>query len=628
MLRRILAVTLALVGCSSRELPAGSELVTIQALDAEHGLGLLADPAGGLLVAKIHQDGRLVWSRPLDGAVNYAGPTVEVFGGFAALDVDGKRVDGGPSMFRVSLADGRNERWVSPGGLKAIVGVDGDERQVIALFTGAVPVLGAPRPLEIVAFDSRELGAPQWTASGTYFAPEFWLPFPWRADERHVFVPEPGIGWHVLRRDDGAEVATLAGDTDGLCKAAGRWWTSREGRLRAIDLTGGAPVVVETEADFIPPELRAQWKVAECRARGDEILFWLGIPDVWQTILAAVDARGATRWTIAVDGGPPVSRRRMVDTTAPGELVRLTEETTCRVDLDRGEVRGCFERTSTFAALAGDTSLVVGSPDGSQRVLLARLDAAGEVKAAAALTGSRQNPVLECDWLIPKADRLWLAGRAADGAGELPFVILDTRSLAPVGRTPPGITVTEARAESAEALRRVPLASLRVGSPPAPRSANPIDRRFGLQPGPVASPPPRGVPADMHPRIVDAARTAAGLGAGTAVRVLAWSSHKSKDFARIDEVLAFAEEQGTDGSPRWVLFSARAADRTLAHEGLLFRRFSHRPTNHEAYQFASVLLDVPPYEGPAAREWQVGAIDDEAWQALTGAPRSERWLRL
>ena len=148
---------------------------------------------------------------------------------------------------------------------------------------------------------------------------------------------------------------------------------------------------------------------------------------------------------------------------------------------------------------------------------------------------------------------------------------------------------------------------------------------------------PGELPARAHQHMVTIARDRAELSADAPIRVLAWrvvtgTGHYVNDdgeqvvtpLRRVD-ALAVAEHAGPGGT-RWVLIKGEDLDGDLPI--VLTRSFNRRPMEHDIQGF----LLLPTGDGwrheiladPDVRF--SGVLDEAAWQAVTNAPRVQKWL--
>lgn len=605
--RRIVGVAWMLAGCTEHRLRPfqHAELYEVAAVDGESALALfhhaLAEQAeAGNHVTMLRLDGSIAWSR----ALTTCGPErrftrPELFGGSAVLNC----VD---DVVLVRLRDGALSSWQGPSSGQVASEYDGDARQLFGLFTATRPARDASTEVELVAVDADDPAVTQW--STTVPVPEASRSHSWRADERHVLFHELGIGWHVLRREDGAEVATFAADEHAVCRAKDRWWASRGDRLLSVDLSGATPTIAEAPAEFIPDGLRWQWSIVDCAARGDEVILWADTRA--GAVLTALDARtGRSRWTLP---GPrshwPDSRGLVREPANLGPALVMNYGRPCAIDLERGQIRGCVEEGDDFQVqrMRGGDALLAGRRD-SGDLWLVQVDAEGTLVRGLELAGIRERASV-----LPRAGRLWLPGREIGDWNDLPSVTIDLGTFAPVGRSSPTITMGTRLPEWTKPRREPPLDV----SPRA--TVDPLVHHYGPRAASGPAPAELRVDPELIRGFLDGSLDA------TSVRVVAWRAEQWT--ARHDQVLAFVEQPLAGGERRWIVLRLEAEDgRPQRHDcvKVVFRR---RPTNHEVFR----VLDKPGRTGgrpggPTRPNWSTGSIDEEAWLALTGAPRTERW---
>jgi len=603
---RLLVIGTVLAGCTEHKLRpfAHAELHRAVAIDAEHGLGVfvhaLAPPESAVHhLARLRVDGSIAWSQALERCGDHRSHLgLLLFGGSAVV-----RCSGGEFVAR--LSDGVITPWTGPDNLPYLRDPGGDERQIFGLFVGE----SLSSELELVALDAQEPTTRQWVSR--LWAPDLSRNLIWRADARHVLVPEQGLGWRALRREDGEEAANFAADDDGICAAGGRWWASRGDRLLAVDLSGASPQVTEAPADFIPPAFRWQWSVSGCASRGEETILWATTPRA--AVVVALDPRsGRARWSIptALSLEPPESGVSL-DPPRFGATAVLGRRAPCAVDLERGALRWCAD-VETERLEWGEESLLAKRD--ADRHYLARVDATGELTRGVEIRGLREDAALE-----PRAGRMWLTGREVGDWSDLPSATLDLGTFAGVGRASPTITWTDAHAELRERLGIGPQRPEPTEPPPESELHDPLASFF------KTGGAPRGqAPADATVHLGALLRAAAeGIVDPAKVRLVAWRSEQWS--SRSDRLLAFAEVTTARGAPGWVVFKIMAHDGAPTRDGQVRVFFAHRPSNHEIF----ALLHSPGLMGGPGRsaelQWSDGQIDEAAWLALTNAPRSERW---
>lgn len=608
MYLRLLIVGTALTGCAEHKLRPfpHAELRSALALDAEHALGVfvhaLAPPDSAVQhLTRLHVDGSIGWSRPLERCGDlHSHLRLDLFGGSAVVQCPG-------GAFLVRVSDGVLTPWTGPDTLPYLLSRGGDARQIFGVFHGD----SLSSEVELVALDAQDPSTRQWVYR--LWAPDLSRPLLWRADPRHLLVPEQGIGWRVLRREDGVEAARFNADDDGICAAGGRWWASRGDRLVSLDLSGSSPQEIEAPADFIPAAFRWQWSVNGCASRGADTILWAETPR--GSVVVGLDAStGRARWSIPTPWSLDHSEAGVSpDPERLGATALLRLSSPCAIDLERGELRWCADSDTERVTWGEETLLVKRDAD---RHYLARVDPAGELTHALEIRGLRPDAALQ-----PRGRRLWLAGREFGDWNDLPSATLDLETFTGVGRASPTITWTDARAEIRERLGIGPRPAPPLDLPPESELHDPLESYFKAG-GAAGGAPPADGAAD--PAALLRAATE-GIVDPEKVRIVAWRTEQWS--SRNTRLLAFAEVPTAGGEPGWIVLKLLAVDGEPTRDGQVWVFFAHRPSNHEIF----ALLHSPGLMGGAHHgselQWTDGLIDEAAWLALTGAPRSERWWR-
>lgn len=646
----ILGGVVGLAGCADKPLrpTPGAMVVEAAAIDEESGLLVFSTeaPADGRAeyhVARHSASGPVAWVRPLDVGPEFPGiHGIELFGGSGLLMAS--RADKpAEEVVRVGLADGQVSAWRSSLEEPSVWATAGDEAQVF-VFWQMTPRIGRQsRPLEVAAFDA-VTGDRQWTVIDRV---DVDAPTKWSvrvADDWLMFAGD-GEDWRMLRRRDGSRSTAVVADAPGLCRAGDGWWTQREGRLLALDLTGDTPVARAAEVSFVPAEARGQWSIDHCTEFAGEVVLLVDRGLLAGAALAAVDPAGLQlKWTLDLEvlglsrdmnAVWPVRAGRVV-------LVRRWIGSWCAVDLEARAAMWCINQVDVHAAYVDgeDTILIVNH---EERPLMLRVSGRdGEVQAASLAEGVMFGLSLSTRPQIsgPRGGRIWLASAEDPEPGQtarLPHVVLDARTLRSVdrptrthrreGEWPVGIEVRDVMKDIDTLLPRTQGFWSPAYDPVEVVAVNPLDLWA------ADGPPTTEASARGLARVLAAARVSAGLAADVPIQVLASrimsglhtvdtaEGTQRDDVWRRDDVLAFAAA----GADRWVLIAAEAHGwMPPANDQVRIRVFERRPTPHDVYRFVS--------EGglPSAAETSLrgvaGRVDEAAWLALTGVPRDQRWL--
>ncbi|MEZ4449239.1 MAG: hypothetical protein R3B09_07140 [Nannocystaceae bacterium] len=581
-------------------------LLMVTALDDGDGLALLREERRLRdFLVRLDVDGRRRWSRTIESrhmAVTEA--ELPVYGDHAVLRLHDGRAQIFDLVAGVPVADEA-----------VLLGSIGDDAGLYAV-VGAAGAPGEPVAVDLVAYPT---GArmQRWRVRTTMNVegnPIEGEPVALRLTEGHLLAYEPGRGWRPFARADGREAPAIVADADGMCEAAGSLWARRDGRLLRVDLEG-PQIAVDRPADFVPAELRHQWSLLGCVGHGDEAI--LAISDHPERLarLVAVDrSSGEQRWSVALLD-PSVT---LTTTGDEASALFVQGDGLCVVDLEARALTWC-ERSGMMMGSDGD-GVVISTYLERGRGMLERLDGAAALTASGVLEEAVLHPTS-----TPRGGHLWLRAEEHPPrpSEALPRLTIDTRTLTSVGPTPERPRL-RARGASAEEVLRA--------DPPPPRPPAALERHEPLVYALVGGSAPvsvgEGPPEPLHAESFARARARARLAADAPVHRLAWRSlvYVEAAIQRQDLVIAWAEG-GTPEAPTWILIKAEAIDGELESDGQIrVRTYHQRPTADEVHRFALAHLDYMLFIGRDLKvEAPTGAIDDDAWLALVGEPRSGTW---
>lgn len=632
----------------------GAALVDVAAIDDERGL-LVFRPtsaegeASRLYLASHDTQGAVDWTR----TIALPGPTSQrppmIFGGSALLMLEGED-DSARSLLRVDLARGEASTLTGeqPGDPRRLWRIVGDADQVFVFWTATAARSGeALATHEVTAF-SAVTGEQQWTFTGQSEPHTLMRRWPVRLDARWLMYSDGQRDWQLLRRSDGWRDETVV-DPPGLCQAGGRWWGQRGDRLLALTTTDESVFARDVEADFIAPEWRHQWSLADCGESGEDVVL-IAEAGAGAMVVGVNRAEMFTRWKVPV----PANDRPRTPTDVPAGPRRFGEVALvsgyaehCAVDLRKRALLWCVDVRGQHDEVIADGEDSLLWTAGYDEQLLVRISGAdGEVDAAVELTGVRQGDASVGDVPAVVGGKIWLASASDPGAavgGRLPHVVLDARTLRPIERPaftstgaadpdPPQIFIRDVIGE---------LDTLYVGRPtdrsipPARVAVDPLEHWA------FAGPRPAGARDPAFPGLREAVlgdiRASAGLEPDARVRVIAWRVttgvvHGIDDAGRSTSEPArrydlFAVHQEPDRLP-FVLFRVDGfTEDPIGPRNIHVRSFDRRPSESDLHRF---ILEARP-------SWDMinfddthgttrGVIDEAVWRSVTGEPRAQRWM--
>ncbi|MCA9719541.1 MAG: hypothetical protein KC468_33050 [Myxococcales bacterium] len=566
-------------------------------------------------LVKQAEDGAPIWTREFQATWSDC-LGLQAFGTSGLVNLDERR------LLHVETNTGATGIWASERlSSPTEVSVTGDAAQVVV---GWTEERLTPRPLlqlELAAFE-HGVDARAWTVVESL---EAGARLRMRLAERWVLIHQEWVpDMTLIRRSDG-HLVSLDVDTPGLCRAAGRWWGRRDDRLFTLELTGDVPRERSTRVAFFDEEDRSPWSLVDCATRGDEVVLMVSSAGDGGGALVGLEPTSMRpRWRLPLPYVPLPAAG--VETFGDIAIVRQDEQQ-CAIDLERRQLLWCNGAVDVQAIADGEDTILCTDP--SDTCICARIDGdTGEFEAAARVCADLE-ALTSGAAVREHAGRLWLTGDDRLAEGPPALVVFDVHTMRRVRGSPRGPLVEEVSPDRVTFLRR--------GEPPEPPSrryvaANPLDAWVTGDPEVTVT----SVPPDpsAHAIVFAELRAQHSLDASTEVRALAWREHDQVVYRSDDEgettrtvvrqssVLVFAEET-LDERARWILGIGHLDSGASRIDAMFTRVFMRRPRANDVYRFALEKGGIAPAVPPILPHR--GAIDEDAWSALTATARDHRW---